>query len=297
MTGAEQGFLLLTQSLGDPLIKPLSPAQFRELSRLARLMAKPEGDRQLQAEDLVAVGCNLAIARQVISLLSREEALAWYLDKAKKAGCVPVTCFSGAYPARLDQTLGADAPAVLWAKGDLSLLSKPSISLVGSRELQPENRRFAAQIGAVAAELGLVLVSGNARGADRTAQESCLAAGGSVICVVADQLDKHILRDRMLYISEDGFQAEFSSYRALRRNRIIHSLSEKTVVAQCTFEKGGTWDGTVKNLRQGWSRVYCFQDGSSAAKALFELGATMIPDASAEVLLADLPEQLQLDKI
>ena len=294
MTGAQQGFLLLTQRLGDPLAKPLTPAQFRELSRLARLMDRPSEDRPLRQDDLMACGCDRAFSKRIISLLDREEALNWYIGQAEKAGCVPVTCFSGDYPARLDRSLGADAPAVLWAKGDLSLLSKPGISLVGSRELRPENHRFAQQLGTMAAQLGLVLVSGNARGADRTAQESCLEAGGCVVSVVADRLEEHICRERVLYLSEDGFDASFSSHRALRRNRIIHSLNEKTVVAQCTYEKGGTWDGTVKNLRQGWSQVYCFWDGSAAAKALCDLGAYPVVEVLPEMLLPESSKQLQM---
>jgi len=297
LTGAERGFLLLTQRLGDPSAKPLTPAQFRELSRLARLMERPAEDRSLETEDLVGLGCDRGFARQVVSLLSREEALDWYLRQGEKAGCLPVSCFSGLYPARLDRALGTDAPAVLWAKGDLSLLSKPGISLVGSRELHPENRRFAQQLGQIAAQAGVVLVSGNARGADWAAQESCLEAGGCVISVVADRLDGHTCRDGVLYLSEDGFDASFSAHRALRRNRIIHSLSENTVVAQCTYGKGGTWDGTVKNLRQGWSQVYCYRDGSSAMKALWDLGAVPVTAVTPEMLQPQAHRQLQLDKI
>ena len=43
------------------------------------------------------------------------------------------------------------------------------------------------------------------------------------------------------------------------------------------MERGGTWDGTVKNLHFGWSPVYSFDDGSDGMKRLERLGAQLIP--------------------
>ena len=39
---------------------------------------------------------------------------------------------------------------------------------------------------------------------------------------------------------------------------------------------GGTWDGTVKNLRMGWSEVYCFDDGSEGVEQLSRMGAICV---------------------
>ena len=80
----------------------------------------------------------------------------------------------------------------------------------------------------------------------------------------------------MLYLSEDGFDEEFSAQRALSRNRCIHALGRMVFVAQCDLQKGGTWSGTVKNLRFGWSPVACFRDGSEASRQLEQMGAYQI---------------------
>ena len=80
----------------------------------------------------------------------------------------------------------------------------------------------------------------------------------------------------MLYLSEDGFDEEFSAQRALSRNRCIHALGRMVFVAQCDLQKGGTWSGTVRNLRFGWSPVACFRDGSEAASQLEQMGAYQI---------------------
>jgi hypothetical protein len=165
-------------------------------------------------------------------------------------------------------------------------LEKPKVSLVGSRELLPENRDFAREMGRQAAQQGYVLVSGNARGADQTAQNACLEAGGCVISVVADALADHSLRENMLYLSEEDFDAPFSAQRALSRNRIIHSLGQMTFVAQCGYQTGGTWDGTVKNLRFSWSSVFCLDDHSPASELLNQMGANLICKDN----LADLDE-------
>ena len=97
-----------------------------------------------------------------------------------------------------------------------------------------------------------------------------------MISVVADALKDKTPDDRILYLSEEDFDAEFSAQRALSRNRVIHALGEKTFVAQSDLRKGGSWDGTVKNLRFGWSDVFCFDDGSAAAEELFQMGAERI---------------------
>ena len=39
---------------------------------------------------------------------------------------------------------------------------------------------------------------------------------------------------------------------------------------------GGTWDGSVKNLRFGWSPLYIFDDGSESAELLEQMGAVKI---------------------
>jgi hypothetical protein len=57
---------------------------------------------------------------------------------------------------------------------------------------------------------------------------------------------------------------------------VIHALGQITFVAQCGYQTGGTWDGTVKNLRFGYSPVFCFADGSPAQKLLEDMGADIV---------------------
>ena len=276
MRAAERGFLLLSSHLGDATRKPLTVAQMRTLAQRVKTLEKPADDRELNRSDLKNLGYTQEFADHILQLLSQEDRLDAYLKAAQRAGCHPVTRVSEAYPLLLRKRLGLDSPGCLWVKGDVSLLAQPSVALVGSRDLMNENRVFAQEVGRQAAHQSFVLVSGNARGADRCAQESCLAAGGAVISVVADALCNQPDRENVLYVSEDGFAESFSALRALSRNRVIHALGLMTFVAQCAMKKGGTWSGTAKNLNSGWSDVFAFRDGSEASFALEKMGAQLI---------------------
>lgn len=276
LTGAEYGFLLLTSHLGDPGRKPLSVAQFRELMHRWDKLTSRDLDRDVGEADFVSIGYSSGFARHIVELLQEQTLLEWYLAQAGKHGCVPITRATENYPLIVRKRLGTDSPGVLWARGDTSLLDTPAIALVGSRELRQENRSFAEEVGCQAAQQGLTLVSGNARGADKAAQTACLKAGGRVISVVADSLLDHRPRENVLYLSENSYEEDFSAQRALSRNRVIHALGRITFVAQSDLHKGGTWDGTAKNLRYGWSPVACFRDGSEASLELEQMGAYLI---------------------
>lgn len=293
MTGAEKGFLLLTSHLGNPNRPVLTTAQFRTLAARMQGMEKPMDERDLSATDLISLGYSRDMSVRMLTLLSDEDLLNHYISRGYQLNCIPVTRVSEEYPLLLRQRLGLDSPGTLWMKGDRSILTKPAISLVGSREMDPKNHAFAEAVGKYAAQIGLVLVSGNARGADRAAQEACLASGGKVISIVADELWKHSIRENVLYISEEDYDSPFTSLRALSRNRCIHTLGRMVFVAQSALQKGGTWDGTSKNLHFGWSPVACFRDGSEASLELEQMGAYLV-DVEDLADFGGLPEQITL---
>lgn len=276
MRGPEQGFLLLTSQLGDPDRKPLTVPQFRELAKRALAAEREVSSRDLAVEDLIALGYDPVMAQRIFGLLSGANQLREYLRRAADCDCHPITRLSDTYPLLVRKRLGLDSPGVLWAKSNIALLNRPAVAVVGSRELKEQNRKFAEEAGRQIAKQGYILVSGNAKGADRAAQEACLEAGGQVISIVADSLQGKPLTKNTLYLSLDDFDKEFSAQRALHRNHVIHSMAALTLVAQCTWGKGGTWDGTLRNLKNGWNPVCCFDDGSDAGAELQNRGAQLI---------------------
>lgn len=284
MKPTEQGFLLLTSPLGIPDRRTITPAQMRLLKQRIKDAPPSDPDRAMCPEDLILLGYTPEQAKHILDLLSDTQALELYLQRGEQAGCVPLTWTTPGYPKAVLSRLKADSPGSLWAKGDLCLLDMPCVALVGSRELFRPNWQFAQAVGRWAARNGYALVSGNARGSDKTAQNACLQAGGCVISVVADKMTDKIVPENMLLLSEDGFDLPFSAQRAISRNRVIHALGARTFVAQCTLGKGGTWSGVMYNLRHELSPLYCFDDGSKAVLELHKHGAILVTKETLEEL-------------
>ena len=263
----------MTCQLGDPDAVTLTPKQFHGLQR--RVAAAPDSplDGELTEQFLCSLGLPRPAARRILQLLARDDLLDRYLDAMHRLNITVLTRLSPLYPRILEERLGSSAPAALFFKGDLRLLSGPWISLVGSRRLESRGRAFAERVGSLAFLEGYVLVSGGAEGADRAAQNACLAQGGDVLIFTPDRLSDKALEEHVLFCSEDGFELDFSPSRALSRNRLIHALGEKTFVAQCNYERGGTWRGSLENLKNGYSPLFLIRDGSRGADELLKLGA------------------------
>ena len=273
----------------------LSLAQARELSRRARAAGIGEEDpfRDVTVKDVRRLGYSEYEAGHIVSLLGRERQLDGYLLAAEKADVAVITRLDARFPQRLREQLGARCPAALFCRGDLELLQSVCVSVVGSRHLASPGAQFAAQAGRLAAREGFTLCSGDAMGADRTAQEACLSNGGSVLIFPATELVYCPVRENVLYAAEGGFELGFSAQRALGRNRFIHAMGEKTLVAQTGFGKGGTWSGSLDNLQHEYSPLFVFDDGSEGARALCARGAT--PVQALTSLQALTPAQLSFD--
>lgn len=295
MKQTERGLLLLCCPLGDPMAGALSLAQARELSRRARAAGIGEEDpfRDVTVKDVRRLGYSEYEAGHIVSLLGRERQLDGYLLAAEKADVAVITRLDARFPQRLREQLGARCPAALFCRGDLELLQSVCVSVVGSRHLASPGAQFAAQAGRLAAREGFTLCSGDAMGADRTAQEACLRGGGSVLIFPATELVYCPARENVLYAAEGGFELGFSAQRALSRNRFIHAMGEKTLVAQTSFGKGGTWNGSLDNLQHEYSPLFVFDDGSEGARALCARGAT--PVQALTSLQALTPAQLSFD--
>ena len=279
MRSAEEGLLLLRCRLGQA-VRPLGETEYRQLVTLLRQAKAAGAQGQITEELLRAYGVEKSLRVRALTLLHRRETLRSYLEAAPEIRVL--TRLGEDFPQRL-RALGADCPPALFCKGELSLLSTRCVSLVGSRRLYAQGSAFAAHIGRLAAKEGFTLVSGGAVGADSIAQEACLHAGGSVICFVPDSLMRYPMRKNLLFCSDEGYELAFSSARALRRNRYIHALGEKTFVAQCPQCRGGTWSGTRENLRRGLSEVYALRDDSEGIAALGMLGAVLLDAPPAEI--------------
>ena len=80
-----------------------------------------------------------------------------------------------------------DAPPLLWARGDVALLSRPLVAMVGARNASSLGLRMARRLAETLGEAGQVVVSGLARGIDAEAHRAALATG--TVAVMAGGVD------------------------------------------------------------------------------------------------------------
>lgn len=149
-----------------------------------------------------------------------------------------------AYPPALAAL--ADAPPVLSAIGDVGLLARPTLAVVGGREASLAARRFAADLATVLGATGFVIASGLARGIDAAAHEAALPTG--TIAVLACGLDQtyppqnatlqNAIAARGLLLSEAELGARPLARAFPRRNRIVSGLSAGVVVIEAAAKSG-----------------------------------------------------------
>ncbi|HEX7158991.1 MAG TPA: DNA-processing protein DprA [Edaphobacter sp.] len=109
------------------------------------------------------------------------------LARVMEAGGEIVTPADEHYPARLREIY--DPPAVLWVRGDVTLLSKPGIAVVGTRQPSPYGLGMAEMLSRDLAARGLVILSGMARGVDTAAHKGALDARGKTVAVWGTGID------------------------------------------------------------------------------------------------------------
>ena len=262
--------ILLCSSVGTERAagpRPLGPRTWAKLSeRLARQSLRgPRDLLGLTADDIdrsLDVGGDEAA--RYARLLARGGQLAFELDRLRSRGIWVVTIADEAYPARLVERLGRDAPPVLFGSGPAGLLTGGGVAIVGSREADDEAVAFTAHLAAAAAAGGSAVVSGGARGIDATAMRAAYEAGGSVVGVLPEGVE-HRLREASSRSAVAGGQAvlvspyhpgaAFSAGAAMGRNKIIYALSDVAVVVSSADGSGGTWTGAVEAIEGAWVPV------------------------------------------
>jgi DNA processing protein len=180
------------------------------------------------------------------------------LQRTCEAGIEVIPFPSPDYPDRLRQI--DDPPVVLFAKGNIKALCEPaSVAIVGTREPTSLGERAAERAGWLAAEAGVMVVSGLALGCDTKAHQGCADAGGIGIAVLANALNRvypaensdlayHLLDQGGCLISENPVGAKLSRWAFAYRDRLQSGLADRVLVIE-TDVKGGTMH-TVKYSRQ-----------------------------------------------
>jgi DNA processing protein len=109
------------------------------------------------------------------------------LRRVVEAGGTVLTPSDEAYPDRLREIY--DPPAVLWIRGDVELLARPGIAVVGTRSPSPYGAGMAELLSRDLANRRLVIFSGMARGVDTAAHKGAIEAGGKTVAVWGTGID------------------------------------------------------------------------------------------------------------
>src|SRR5579871_522271 len=136
----------------------------------------------LEGQRLPAAVAQAIHSRQPISTAAKE------LAQVQAAGCRLLTWDEPHYPARLREIY--DPPTILYTRGNLELLTKPIIAIVGSRRPTPYGNQMAEKLSRELAARGVVIASGLARGIDASAHRGAMAsAAGTTIGVLGCGID------------------------------------------------------------------------------------------------------------
>jgi predicted Rossmann fold nucleotide-binding protein DprA/Smf involved in DNA uptake len=257
--------LALRSSEGE--VKAYTVRQWANLSeRLSAAGLSPKTLFDVASKELRdRLGLQTPELERIEALLSRTRRFGVELSALQDRGISAMTPWDEGYPDRLKAKLGRLAPPVLYHAGDLKLLDGGGVAIVGSREIDDAILRFADRLALRCAADGLTIVSGGARGVDSIAENAANRAGGSVVVVVSDSLEKKIrqketrdaiLRGKAVILSAFRPDMPFQAFAAMERNKYIYALADWAVAVSSDYNRGGTWAGATVNLKQGWTPLF-----------------------------------------
>jgi DNA processing protein len=169
----------------------------------------------------------------------------WARVAAQAATVVSLACPE--YPERLKEIY--DPPPVLWVRGDVRLLKRPAIAVVGTRHPSPYGTGMAEMLARDLAARRLLIVSGMARGIDSYAHKGALAARMPTVAVWGTGIDvvypkenkklsEEILATGGAIVSEVPMGTFPAPQNFPRRNRILSGLSVAVLVIEASENSG-----------------------------------------------------------
>lgn len=257
-----QAILLLTAPLiagrGTSSSELLSPGEYKRLARhLREIQRQPSDLLSPDAADLMRACQAVIDEARLQRLLERGFLLSQVIERWQARAIWVVSRADADYPRRLKARLREDAPAVLYGCGNIGQLDSGGLAVVGSRHIGDSLIDYTMAVGRLTARAGRTLVSGGAKGIDQAAMRGALEAGGKVIGVLADSLEKTtmnreqrnlLLDGQLVLISPYDPSAGFNVGNAMQRNKLIYALADASLVVNSDLNKGGTWAGAIEQL-------------------------------------------------
>jgi DNA processing protein len=195
------------------------------------------------------------------------------------------------YPAALGEL--PDPPLVLSVLGDVSLLHKRQVAIVGNRNASAAGLTWTKGLATALARAGVCVTSGLARGIDTSAHQGALQAGGGTVAVVAGGVDhlyppeNKALREEIIargaVVSEQPFGMVPTAQLFPRRNRVIAGLSIGVAVCEAMKSSGSliTAQCALDYGREVWAVPGAPSDPRAGGPNwLLKNGATLVEGAA-----------------
>ena len=171
-----------------------------------------------------------------------EQACAWATGEHQHL----VTLADPEYPRALLEI--PDPPTLLYVRGRLDLLNRPSLAIVGSRNPTPQGVHNAERFAAALADAGLLIISGLALGIDAAAHRGALSASAETLALIGTGIDRvYPARNRELaleignhgsIVSEFPIGTPVTGANFPRRNRLISGMSSGVLVVEAAIASG-----------------------------------------------------------
>lgn len=178
-----------------------------------------------------------------------------------------ITIFDDEYPEKL-KNLQDKKPVILYAKGNIAILSQPNIAIVGTRKPSEWSMKVEGRLVQKILELsGRTIISGLALGCDKIAHETTVLAGKKTVAVLPSgvnvitptshkKLANSIIETGGCLLSEYEPNAKVTRSTYVERDAVIAALSDATMVIECDV-KSGTMH-TVDAAEQMKRKLACY---------------------------------------
>ncbi len=175
----------------------------------------------------------------------REAEEEWKRVRAEGASLLAYS--DAAYPERLKEIF--DPPTLLWVRGDVRLLTKPAIAVVGTRHPTPYGVGMAEMLSRDLALRGLIILSGMARGVDTAAHRGAIEAKSPTVAIWGTGIDviypkenkslaEKILAGGGAIVSEHKLGTFPAPQNFPRRNRLLSGISVGVLVVEAGENSG-----------------------------------------------------------
>lgn len=274
---------------------------WKTIDRLVKSFPSLTDTLSLEASDWQSLGISAVRSQALANMLqtlddSRIKAM---LEPYASKQIGMVTIYDEHYPVLLKQT--NQPPWVLYTRGSVELMNRPSIAVVGTRTPTAYGRQSAEQLSASLSSAHICIVSGMARGVDSAAHEGAIRHPGGTIAVLGCSIDQiYPPENKALYLrllKEALIVSEYpigtKSHPGLfpQRNRIIAGLSLGVLVIEAALKSGSliTADQALEESRDIFALPGPISSPKSqGALALIKQGAKMV--TCAEDILEEYPQ-------